>query len=223
MSWIFSHHVGIPDDRSRSRTTTTSHQPRPSSVASPSSYRTLTTRSPVRPGKIHYAYNDWLILTSDSSFLRMLTICCHDFCCYHFVWGSGVRKDAVNFINSHLSSRYKLMNKTLEADGVDRGEIELRVHWKFNVKVKSETSWALMVMEKHSYGAYICSLSLSNVYLPECNDLMYLQVKEAMLKKREKESKSVFNQFSRGMSTVGKTLGMCRLRCFFPWSWESCC
>ncbi len=31
---------------------------------------------------------------------------------------------------------YKLMNKKLEADGVDRGEIELKIHWIFNVKVK---------------------------------------------------------------------------------------
>ena len=30
---------------------------------------------------------------------------------------------------------YKLMNKKLEADGVDRGEIELKIHWIFNVKV----------------------------------------------------------------------------------------
>jgi hypothetical protein len=30
---------------------------------------------------------------------------------------------------------YKLRNKAMEVDGVDRGEVELLIHWKFNVKV----------------------------------------------------------------------------------------
>ena len=30
---------------------------------------------------------------------------------------------------------YKLRNKTLEVDGIDRGEIELLIHWKFSVQV----------------------------------------------------------------------------------------
>jgi hypothetical protein len=30
---------------------------------------------------------------------------------------------------------YKLRNKAMEVDGVDRGEIELLIHWKFNIKV----------------------------------------------------------------------------------------
>lgn len=33
---------------------------------------------------------------------------------------------------------YKLLNKDMVADGTERGEIELLVHWKFNVKVKEE-------------------------------------------------------------------------------------
>jgi Ca2+-dependent lipid-binding protein len=32
---------------------------------------------------------------------------------------------------------YKLRNKAMEADGVDRGEVELLIHWKFNIKVRS--------------------------------------------------------------------------------------
>lgn len=31
---------------------------------------------------------------------------------------------------------YKLRNKNMEADGIDRGEIELLIHWKFNIKVR---------------------------------------------------------------------------------------
>lgn len=30
---------------------------------------------------------------------------------------------------------YKLRNKALDVDGIDRGEIEILIHWKFNVKV----------------------------------------------------------------------------------------
>lgn len=34
-----------------------------------------------------------------------------------------------------LKKWYKLLNKTLETDGIDRGEIELLIHWRFNVQV----------------------------------------------------------------------------------------
>ena len=34
---------------------------------------------------------------------------------------------------------YKLRNKAMEADGIDRGEVELLIHWKFNVKVNKES------------------------------------------------------------------------------------
>ena len=30
---------------------------------------------------------------------------------------------------------YKLRNKNMEADGIDRGEVELLIQWKFNIKV----------------------------------------------------------------------------------------
>ena len=31
---------------------------------------------------------------------------------------------------------YRLRNKMMEADGIERGEIELLIHWKFSVKVR---------------------------------------------------------------------------------------
>jgi hypothetical protein len=36
---------------------------------------------------------------------------------------------------------YKLRNKNMEADGVDRGEIELLIHWKFNIEVCDRVVW----------------------------------------------------------------------------------
>lgn len=37
-----------------------------------------------------------------------------------------------------VKKTFKLKNKTNEADGTQRGEIDLIIHWKFNVKVKEE-------------------------------------------------------------------------------------
>jgi hypothetical protein len=60
---------------------------------------------------------------------------------------------------------YKLKSKHMEADGVERGELELQIQWKFSTE------------------------------------------SEAMLmKKREKEGKSIKNQLGKGFSTVGKAL-----------------
>ena len=33
---------------------------------------------------------------------------------------------------------YKLRTKDMTADGVERGEVELLIHWKFNIKVKED-------------------------------------------------------------------------------------
>lgn len=39
---------------------------------------------------------------------------------------------------------YKLRNKLLEVDGIDRGEIELLIQWKFNVRVSSLSPFLLL-------------------------------------------------------------------------------
>lgn len=35
-------------------------------------------------------------------------------------------------------NRYKLKDKKLQVDGMDRGEVELAIHWKFNPALEAE-------------------------------------------------------------------------------------
>ena len=60
---------------------------------------------------------------------------------------------------------YKLKSKHMEADGVERGELELQIQWKFTVESEA-----------------------------------------ILMKKREKEGKSLKNQLGKGFSTMGKAL-----------------
>jgi hypothetical protein len=37
-----------------------------------------------------------------------------------------------------IKKTFKLLNKKMEADGIDRGEIELLIHWKFSPEILAE-------------------------------------------------------------------------------------